>query len=57
MQSSSNNGETQPNKEKEFPEELVMLSWNIDGLDDRYRIKRFTAVLYIIAKSTFLSKK
>jgi hypothetical protein len=39
------------NDAEEFPEELVLFSWNIDGLDDANRTKRFTAVLYLIAKA------
>ena len=34
-----------------FPTDVTLLSWNIDGLDDRNRPKRFTTVLYIIAKT------
>uniref|UniRef100_A0A1I8BUQ3 Endo/exonuclease/phosphatase domain-containing protein n=1 Tax=Meloidogyne hapla TaxID=6305 RepID=A0A1I8BUQ3_MELHA len=37
--------------EGSFPSELTLLSWNVDGLDDRQREKRFTAALYIIAKT------
>ncbi|CAK5076421.1 unnamed protein product [Meloidogyne enterolobii] len=37
--------------EEVFPSELTLLSWNVDGLDDRQREKRFTAALYIIAKT------
>uniref|UniRef100_A0A914NAA0 Endonuclease/exonuclease/phosphatase domain-containing protein n=1 Tax=Meloidogyne incognita TaxID=6306 RepID=A0A914NAA0_MELIC len=37
--------------EEVFPSELTLISWNVDGLDDRQREKRFTAALYIIAKT------
>uniref|UniRef100_A0A915MPP6 Endonuclease/exonuclease/phosphatase domain-containing protein n=1 Tax=Meloidogyne javanica TaxID=6303 RepID=A0A915MPP6_MELJA len=38
-------------EEEVFPSELTLISWNVDGLDDRQREKRFTAALYIIAKT------
>jgi len=35
--------------EDDFPNELTLLSWNIDGLDEISQNKRFTAVLHVIA--------
>uniref|UniRef100_A0A914HQP4 5'-tyrosyl-DNA phosphodiesterase n=1 Tax=Globodera rostochiensis TaxID=31243 RepID=A0A914HQP4_GLORO len=34
-----------------FPAELTLVSWNVDGRDERSLSKRFLAVLYIIART------
>ena len=39
-----------PNVPEEFPDEVTVMTWNVDGLDEGDIAKRFKGVLIIIAK-------